>query len=358
MEEPDTIFSNDWNPGMKRLLNTLYVMTQESYLCHEGESVLVKVEHEVKLRVPVHTLGSIVCIGYITCSAPLMHLCAERDVAISFLSENGRFLGRVQGPVSGNVLLRREQYRRADDPEKSAAIARAIVLGKAANSRVVLQRGARDHADKTDAQALTDAAERIGRLMDRLPEGTPLDSLRGFEGDVARTYFEAFDHLIVAQKQDFFFRERSRRPPLDNMNALLSFLYTLLAHDVSAALQAHGLDPQVGFLHRDRPGRPGLALDLMEEFRPMFADRLALSLVNMQQIDGRGFKTTESGAVEMNDATRKAVLVAYQKRKQEELAHPFLNETLTLGLFFQAQALLMNRHLRGDLDGYPPFIWR
>lgn len=343
---------------MKRLLNTLYVTTPEAYLCHEGESVLVKVEREVRLRVPVHTLGGIVCIGYITCSAPLMHLCAERDVAISFLTENGRFLGRVQGPVSGNVLLRREQFRRADDAQKAAAIARAIVLGKAANSRTVLLRGARDHGQKTDADALTTSAERIARLMERLPAEAPLDALRGFEGDVARTYFSAFDHLIVAQKDAFFFRERSRRPPLDPLNALLSFLYTLLAHDVSAALQAHGLDPQVGFLHRDRPGRPGLALDLMEEFRPLFADRLALSLINLQQVDARGFKTTESGAVEMSDDTRKTVLVAYQKRKQEELQHPFLNETLSLALFFQAQALLLARHLRGDLDAYPPYIWR
>ena len=343
---------------MKKLLNTLYVTTQGAYLCHEGEAVLVRVEKETKLRVPIHTLGGIVCFGQVSCSPPLMGLCGESDVAISFLSEHGHFFARVQGPVSGNVLLRREQYRRAEKPEAAARIAAAIVTAKIANCRTVLQRGARDHGDDESREPLEKAIRRLGSILQDLARERPADVLRGMEGDSANVYFGVFDRLITAQKEDFFFRGRSRRPPLDNMNALLSFIYTLLAHDASAALQAVGLDPQVGFLHADRPGRPGLALDLMEEFRPFFADRLALSLVNLKQVQGKGFKTTESGAVTMDDDTRKALLVAYQKRKQEEIQHPFLGETVEIGLLFHVQAMLLARHLRGDIDGYPPFIWR
>lgn len=343
---------------MKHLLNTLYVTTQGAYLSREGETVLVRVEQETKLRVPVHTLGGIVCFGQVLCSPPLMELCGERNVTLSFLSEHGRFLARVHGPVSGNVLLRREQYRRADEEEASAKIARAVVLAKIANSRTVLVRAARDHPDNPNSTALKGAATNLSRILDDLRESVPLDTVRAREGEAARTYFGVFDHLIVAQKEDFFFRERSRRPPLDNMNALLSFIYTLLAHDASSALEGVGLDPAVGYLHRDRPGRPGLALDLMEEFRPFLADRLALSLVNLQQVRGKGFRKTETGAVLMDDDTRKEVLVAYQKRKQEEIQHPFLNEKVALGLLPHVQAMLLARHLRGDLDGYPPFIWK
>lgn len=343
---------------MKHLLNTLYVTTQGAYLHKEGEAVVVKVEKETRLRVPVHTLGGVVCFGAITCSPFLMHHCAENGVLISFLSENGRFLARVEGPVSGNVLLRREQYRRADDLTASAAIARAAVTAKINNCRTVLQRTLREHPESSNAEALKHGVNYLDQSLERLAAGLPLDSVRGVEGDAARAYFEAFDHLILAQKEDFFFRERSRRPPLDNMNALLSFLYTLLVHDVSGALQSVGLDPAVGFLHRDRPGRPGLALDVMEEFRPFIADRLALSLVNLRQIKGAGFARTESGGVWMDDATRKEVLVAYQKRKQEEILHPFLNERMTVGLLIHIQARLLSRHLRGDLDGYPPFLWK
>lgn len=343
---------------MKHLLNTLYVTSQGAYLAREGETVVVKLEGRERLRVPMHTLGSIVCLGQVGASPALMGLCGERGVSLSFLSENGRFLARVQGPVAGNVLLRREQYRRADQESASAALAQAVVAGKIMNARNVLLRAARQEADENAATALSQAArEMAGRLRD-LQAGPSLEAVRGAEGEAARIYFGIFDHLIRAQKEDFFFRSRSRRPPLDNINALLSFVYTLLMHDVASALEGVGLDPAVGFLHRDRPGRKSLALDLMEELRPVLADRLVLSLVNRQQVRADGFTTTASGGVFMNDATRKTVLVAYQERKREELTHHFLGEKLELGLVPHVQALLLARHLRGDLDAYPPFVWR
>jgi CRISPR-associated protein Cas1 len=343
---------------MKKHLNTLFVTTQGAYLAKEGETVVVKVEKEIRLRIPVHTIGGIVCFGNVSCSPFLMGFCAEQGVGISFLSERGRFLARVQGPVSGNVLLRREQYRRADDLQTSSDVARAILTGKIANSRTVLQRALRDHADKMAADEVSFAVKRLGNYLDLLNAEQPLDMLRGYEGDAAHLYFSVFDHLIVAQKEAFSFHERNRRPPLDNVNCLLSFLYTLLVHDIRSALESVGLDPAVGFLHRDRPGRPSLALDLMEEFRPFLADRLVLSLINLRQVQAKGFDQSDSGAVVMNDETRKRVLVAYQERKQEEIVHPFLDEKVTVGLLFHTQALLLARYLRGDIDGYPPFIWK
>lgn len=343
---------------MKRLLNTLYVTTQGTYLARDGETVAVRVEQETRLRVPVHTLSSIVCFGRVSVSPALMHLCGDQQVAVSFLSEQGRFLGRVEGRISGNVLLRRQQYRWADDPEQCAEVARAMVVAKVANCRTVLLRVLRDHAETVEVEEVETASRRLAEIIVRLGEPVPLAEIRGCEGEAARAYFGVFDHLIVAQKSDFFFTQRSRRPPLDPLNALLSFVYTLLTHDVAGALSAVGLDPAVGFLHRDRPGRPGLALDLMEELRPFIADRLVLSLVNRQQIRGKDFRRTETGAVLMDDETRKTVITAYQKRKEEELQHPFLEEKIALGLLPHAQALLLARHIRGDLDGYPPFIWR
>lgn len=343
---------------MKRLLNTLYVITKGARLSRENETVCVKVDREIRLRVPLHTLDGIVCIGYITCSVPLMHLCGERNVTLSFISEHGRFLARVQGPVSGNVLLRREQYRRADDENASSQIARAVVAGKLLNGRTALQRALRDHSDHANANDLKRAVAGIGHVVNKLGDAETLDVIRGCEGDASRIYFSVFDHLILVQKKEFYFHERSRRPPRDNMNALLSFLYTLLVHDVTSALEGVGLDPAVGYLHRDRPGRSSLALDMMEELRPMLADRLALSLVNRQQINGHGFRTSETGAVEMDDGTRKTLLVAYQERKSEKINHPFLDESIQVGLIPHVQAMLMARYLRGDLDGYPPFFWK
>ena len=343
---------------MKKHLNTLFVTTQGAYLSKEGETVVVRVEKETRLRVPIHTLGGIVCFGNVLCSPFLMGFCAERDVTISFLSNYGRFLARVQGPVSGNVLLRREQYRRADDMDMSAGIAKSILTGKLANSRAVLRRALRDHPEKIDRASVEEASRRLGHSLENIQAGPPLNTLRGIEGESAHTYFSVFDQLIVSQKDGFCFRERNRRPPLDRVNCLLSFLYTLVMHDVRSALESVGLDPAVGFLHRDRPGRPGLALDMMEEFRPFLADRLTLSLINLNQIQEKGFAQSEAGAVLMGDETRKAVLVAYQKRKQDEIYHSFIEEKVSIGLLFHIQALLLARFLRGDLDGYPPFIWK
>jgi CRISPR-associated protein Cas1 len=343
---------------MKKYLNTLFVTSQGAYLSKEGETVLVKIGKETRLRVPIHTLGGIVCFGNVMCSPFLLGFCAENHVAVSFLTEHGRFLACVQGPVSGNVLLRREQYRRADDPQATAEITRSILTGKLANCRTVLQRALRDHGDKVDVKALGEVSSRITNHLERIPVESSTDVLRGIEGDAAHLYFTVFNHLITAQKEDFLFQERNRRPPLDNVNCLLSFVYTLILHDVRSALETVGLDPAVGFLHRDRPGRPGLALDLMEEFRPFLADRLVLSLVNLRKVQKKGFTKMDSGAVFMDDDTRKEVLVAYQNRKQEEITHPFLGEKVSIGILFHIQAMLFSRYLRGDIDGYPPFIWR
>ena len=349
---------------MKHLLNTLYVTSDGAYLSKEGDTIVVSVDHEEKLRVPIHILENIICFGNVLCTPFFLGLCGKHQVTIAFLSENGHFLGRVHGPVHGNVLLRREQYRRADDPNSSADIARLIVTAKIANCRAVLLRAARDRPDLPMSTQLTEAGKRLRDLIETHPgianmqKSISLDSVRGVEGIAASEYFRFFDNLITTQKDSFFFRGRSRRPPLDNMNALLSFLYTILTSDVVSALEGVGLDPAVGFLHRDKPGRPSLALDLVEEFRPVIADRLALTLINRCQVDGADFNTMESGAVVMNEKARKTVLMAYQERKREELTHPFLKEKIAIGLLPHIQALLLARHLRGDLNHYPPFFWK
>ena len=343
---------------MKKLMNTLYVTSKKTYLSREGENIVVQIDKKTKHHFPIHLLESVVCYGNVMCTPSFMHLCAFNKVALSFLSDRGKFLVRVQGPISGNVLLRREQYRKADDEVYSSHIARSIILGKMVNSRTVLMRAARELVNMEAVAALRKASLHFSYLIQHLRKIESLDSLRGMEGEASKIYFSVFDYLILSQKEDFFFRERSRRPPLDNMNALLSFLYTLLAHDIASALESVGLDPAVGYLHRDRPGRLSLALDLMEEFRSVLADRLALTLVNRLQIKGVGFRQSESGDVKMDDATRKEVLIAYQKRKQETIFHPFLGEKIAIGLIPHIQASLFSRFLRGDLDGYPPFIWK
>ena len=343
---------------MKPLLNTLYVTLQGSWLNQEGDTVSVSVEKETKLRVPIRTLTGIVCFGQVTCSSFLLGKCAEHGVGVSYLTQHGKFLARVGGPITGNVLLRRQQYRMADDEKLSAGMARAVVLGKIANARTVLLRAARERAAEKESSPLEAAALRLKRIVEEVSGCPILDEVRGHEGDAARVYFEVFDHLILADKKNFFFRGRSRRPPLDNTNALLSFLYTLLTHDTVGALESVGLDPYVGFLHRDRPGRPGLALDLVEEFRSFLADRLALTLINRQQVSAKGFTELETGGVVMDDETRKEVLTAWQKRKAEEILHPFLEERIPIGLIPFVQATLLARYLRGDLDGYPPFFWK
>jgi CRISPR-associated protein Cas1 len=343
---------------MKQLLNTLYITTQDSYLSRDGETALVRVGDEVRLRVPMHTLGSIVCFGRVMCTPGLMSLCAEKQVYLAFLTERGRFIGRFQGPISGNVLLRRQQYRMAGNDAQCVAIAASFVAGKIANGRTVLLRASRETEDEAAAGALDKACERMARLVELTQTAADLEALRGIEGEAGRGYFSVLDHLIGVEKEGFFMKERSRRPPLDNLNALLSFLYTLLAGDCVGALESVGLDPAVGFLHQDRPGRPSLALDLMEELRAVLADRLALTLINRRQIKPSGFYKRESGAISMDEATRKEVLVAWQKRKQEEVQHPFLGEKVEIGLLPYAQALLLARHIRGDLDGYPALIWK
>jgi len=343
---------------VRKLLNTLYVTSQGSYIHKEGETIIVEREQQKVLQLPVHTLGGIVCFGNVLCSPFLLGFCAEHDISISFLTEYGSFLASVRGPVSGNVLLRREQYRIADNSEKSAKIAANIVTGKLMNSRLVMNRAIRDHGDKIDIATIRRASSSIYRLIEEVALAVDLDEIRGIEGMAASEYFAVFNQLIVDQKEDFVFNERNRRPPLDPVNALLSFIYTLLVHDVRSALETVGLDPTVGFLHRDRPGRPGLALDLMEEFRPVIADRLVLSLINRRQVAPNGFKKAESGAVVIDDSTRKTVLVEYQNRKQDEIFHPYIEEKIPLGLLFFVQANLMARFIRGDIDGYPPFFWR
>ncbi len=340
---------------MKKHGNTLYVTIQGTYLSKNGETVDVLQDNSSLLRVPLHTLDSIVCFGQVSVSPFLMGACAERDVAVSFLTENGRFLACVRGPVSGNVLLRREQYRRADDLKSSAEMAGSFLAGKIANSRSILRRAARDHPDRMNADAVSEAADRLTGCL-RQMRGVALDGLRGIEGDASRHYFGVFGELITRDRDEFPFKVRSRRPPLDRVNCLISFLYTILCHDCRSALESVGLDPQVGFLHRDRPGRPSLALDLMEEFRAFICDRLALSLINLGQVKPGGFRFSGSGAVLMDDVTRKAVLVAYQKRKQDVVEHPFMKEKMPIGLLFHVQAALLARRLRGDLDGYPAFI--
>lgn len=317
---------------------------------------MVRVDKEKKLRVPLHLLESIVCFGRISCSPPLMGRCGARGIGISFLTSWGKFLAKVQGPTSGNVLLRREQYRRSDSKEASASIAQSFLAAKIANCRSVLQRRVRDYPDHSGTDDVVRVVKYLGRRLLDLDRETRLDSMRGLEGDCARAYFGVFDHFLVQQKAGFAFEKRTRRPPKDSVNALLSFLYTMLRHDVTSALEVVGLDPQVGFLHRDRPGRPGLALDMMEELRAVVADRLAVSLINRKQVKASGFEKGETGAVLMNKESRKLVLAAYQEKKAEILTHPFLEEKITVGLLPHLQARLFARYLRGDLDGYPPFF--
>lgn len=343
---------------MKKLQNSLYILTQGAYLAKEGETVAVYVNKELKQRFPIHNQSNILCFGNVLCTPALMGMCGENGVGMSFFTENGRFLARLNGPVSGNVLLRRKQYRAADDSDFRAEIARWIVVAKIANGRKILLRAAREYPGKEGAGKLKKASDYLCAALKELESFKALDTVRGIEGDAARTYFSVFDELIVAQKKDFFFHGRNRRPPMDNVNAMLSFVYTLLVHDAASALEGVGLDPAVGFLHADRPGRPSLALDLIEEFRSMIADRLVLTLINRRQVRNDGFLKTETGGVLMNDNTRKEIIKNYQERKRDEIIHPFINEKISLGLLPHVQAMLMSSCLRGDIDGYPPFCWK
>lgn len=341
---------------MRKLLNTLYVTTPESYLTRDGDNLVVTVGNEEKFRIPIHNLEGVVCFGYMGASPHLMRLCTEHNVGLSFLTPSGRFQARIHGKVRGNVLLRRIQYRIADNSQSSLEIARSCIIGKIVNCKTVLGRAVRDHGDIMNTRKVRDVDSLLIEAIHRADSCDSADALRGIEGNCAKWYFDVFDELILKQKDSFFFYERNRRPPLDNMNSILSFLYTLLAHDVESALETVGLDPYVGFFHTDRPGRPSLALDIMEELRPFLADRLALNLVNLQQVSGSDFIKKENGGVFITDDGRKIILSAWQKRKADQITHPYLKEKIPVGLLPYVQALLLARFIRGDIDGYPPFF--
>ena len=342
---------------MRKLLNTLYITTPDTYLSLDGENVVALKDDDEVRRVPLHILEGIVTIGYTGASPALMGACAKNNISLCFLTRNGRFLARVVGQVKGNVTLRKTQYTYSDDELISLQIAKNFIIGKLFNSRWVLERTVRSFSSE-DVDKLKDVSNSLANSIGLVMECENLEQLRGFEGEAASQYFGVLDDLILQNKKDFYLRGRNKRPPLDNMNAMLSFVYTLLANDIASALETVGLDAYIGFLHRDRPGRVSLALDLMEEFRSVYADRFVISLVNRKMVSGKGFVKKENGSVIMDDNTRKIVLKAWQERKQDQITHPFLKIKLEWGLVPYAQALLLARYIRGDIDEYPPFMWK
>ena len=343
---------------MRKLLNTLYVTSPNTYLSLDGENIVILKDESEILRIPLHNLEGIVAFGYTGASPALMGACAKRNIALSFMKQSGKFLGRVVGEIKGNVTLRKTQYRLSDDVVESNKIARSFIMGKIYNARWVIERATRDYAARLDVDKLKGVCKTLVNSLKSVEKCQDLEQLRGFEGEAAAQYFRVLDDLILQQKESFYFRSRNKRPPLDNVNAMLSFVYTLLAHDVAAALETVGLDPYVGFLHRDRPGRVSLALDMMEELRSVYADRFVISLINKREVNADGFTQKENGAVNMDDDTRKDILRAWQSKKQEIITHPFLQEKLEWGLVPYAQAMLLARFIRGDLDGYPTFMWK
>ncbi|HEX6820070.1 MAG TPA: type I-C CRISPR-associated endonuclease Cas1c [Ktedonobacterales bacterium] len=343
---------------MHELLNTLYVTTEQSYLHLDHDTIRMEVGGTTTFRMPLLHLGSIVCFGNVLISPALMHRCARDGRALVLLDASGRFQGRMEGPVSGNVLLRQAQYAAALDEARTRAIARSCVAGKLQNGRQVLLRGGREARDDMERDQLGAAADVLAAALDKLPRCGDLDTIRGCEGEAARAYFDVFGLLVREDRETFTPHGRTRRPPLDRMNALLSFLYTLLTSDCVAAAEGVGLDPQLGYLHALRPGRPALALDLMEELRSVLADRLALALVNRRQLTRDDFVERDGGAVTLTEKGRKTVLVAYQQRKQDEVQHRVLGKRVPLGLVPHVQARLLARHLRGDAESYLPFLYR
>lgn len=343
---------------MKKLLNTLYVTSEDSYLSLDGENVVIS-DHGCEIgRLPLHNLEGIVSFGYRGTSPALMGACAERNISLCYMSPQGKFLARVSGRVKGNVILREQQYRSFLDDGQSLDIAKNCILGKIHNARWVLERATRDHSLQVDVEKLKASSENLKNSLNYVRNCQSKEQLRGFEGEAAQVYFGVFNELILQQKKDFFFHGRNKRPPLDHVNALLSFVYTLLTNTITSALETVGLDPYVGCLHTERPGRVSLSLDLIEELRPVFADRFVLSLINKKMITKKGFKKKENGAVLMDDETRKIVLVEWQNKKKETLTHPFLKEKVEWGMVPYVQAMLLARYLRGDLDAYPPFLWK
>lgn len=338
---------------MRKLLNVLYVTTPESYLSKDGDNVVISVNQQEVFRIPILNIEGIVTFGYMGASPGLMKLCADNGVALTFLSPHGHYIGRFQGPAHGNVLLRKKQYEVAADLECSLSLSRIFVAGKVMNYRTIMKRYLRDYGSNPDVEA---AVARLSVLKDKILSSPNHDVLRGYEGDAANAYFEVFPHLIVAQNDSFVFNGRNRRPPKDPINALLSFVYTLLAHECSAALESVGLDPYVGFMHTLRPGRTSLALDLMEEMRAYMGDRLVLSLINRKQVSVSDFKFQGEQGVVMSDNARRTVVTAWQNRKKEEFVHPYLNEKIPVGLLPYIQAKLLAQYVRQDLDGYPVFL--
>lgn len=343
---------------MKRLLNTLYITSGNRYLSLDGENVVVLEEQQEIGRIPLHNLQAIVTFGSTGASPALMGVCAQRNIELSFMSGNGRFLARVTGEVKGNVTLRKQQYRVSDDREKSIKIARNFILGKVYNSRWVLERAGRDYAMRLDAELIRKKSLYLAQSMKNIRMCENNEELLGLEGEAASVYFSVFDELILQQKKDFYFHGRNKRPPLDNVNAMLSFAYSLLASMCGSALESVGLDPYVGFFHTDRPGRMSLALDLMEEFRSIMADRFVLTLINKRIMKSDHFMKKENGAVIMSDEGRKLFISAWQSKKQETITHPFLNEKIEWGMAPYVQSMLLARYLRGDIDEYPPFFWK
>ncbi len=340
------------------MLNTLYVNNPECFLSLENENVIVKTDDEVLIRVPLINLESILTCGYKGASARLMFACAESGVTLSFLTENGKYLGSFVGESRGNILLRKEQYRISDDAEKCSAIVKNFVFGKLYNARWVLERATRDYPLRVDVERLKSASVKIGDIAKEVLGCGDLDRMRIFEGTAAQYYFAEFNELILQNKADFYFINRNRRPPVDPLNALLSLTYTMLAQDCRGACEAVGLDAYCGFLHRDRPGRASLALDLMEELRACVADRFVLSLINRKEISGADFETSGSGEVRLTEAGRKNFFGAWQQHKKQVITHPYLSEKIEWGLVPYSQALLLSRFIRGDIDEYPPFLWK
>jgi CRISPR-associated protein Cas1 len=336
---------------MKKLLNTLYVTKQESYVHKERETIVIKNGDQKLAQFPALTIGQIFCFGQISVSPFLMGYCAEQGIGLAYYTEFGRFLARIEGKKTGNVLLRRKQYRIADDAEKSLSIAKLMIGAKIANARNILSREIRNHGDNPFIHKVI---EHLAASLRAVNNSDSNEGLMGVEGDAANSYFSVFNDLI--RNKNFTFSGRFKRPATDIVNALLSFVYSLITQECVAALQGVGLDPFVGFLHRDRPGRPSLALDLVEEFRSYWADRFVLTLINRQQVNTKDFVIEASGAVRLTDDARKNLLVAYQERKQDELEHPYLKEKISIGLLPHCQALLLARHLRGDTEFYPPFL--
>lgn len=343
---------------MRHLLNTLFITSEDIYLSLEGENIVANREGQAVARYPLHTLSGILSFSYAGASPALMGACVQRDISLSFCTPRGKFLARVCGESSGNVLLRRMQYRIADDPPQSCLIARSMIFGKLYNARWSVERTRRDHGLRLEEETLSQTSQTLKGLLPTILEETSLDSLRGLEGAGATAYFQALDDMILNNKEDFFFHGRTRRPPLDRFNAMLSFAYGLLANDCASALESVGLDSYVGFLHTDRPGRTSLALDLMEELRPCLADRFVLTLVNNRIIRPADFQCREGGAVLLSDDARRTFLKTWQERKRETITHPYLGEKLPWGLVPYIQSLLLARYIRGDLDTYPPFLWK